>query len=639
MLRRKIFPVNRINEFGAQNAIAVSVSATAIQLAAPDVIETQVQLGSVTADATNFSALLGAQQPSVVSTDASPSPVAHGRAATAVEKDVTAARPATGGHPIKKTSTFTTTEKHAQSQGFTAPLVIQFCAAQPSPSVELAGSACSVDAETRPVTRNTAWADVLPKNSVPGVSSTEVFCSDSIAGMSQPAPNKSDASADGPHDDCKQLHEIDTSGIAEFLSEATGDSPLERSMIGSEGSSEGTDSLPLAFLRSSSVAAAVLSDSFQESGPHATSSSREKTIPPKEQTAAAVFPSNFDEAFTGIAASRAEVHEPSKPETIHSPAVSDRSPRTMPAQIASPVSPVQVRPGSERESMAGIALPQLPGEEQPPIPASDHAAVVTPPISDPIHATWKVPATRASHEQVNAADNSEHNQEHTIELSTAAKGTSEPAPQINGRSAVNVLRAEVAPSSDSKVQQLSIEPPRIVPAPGGSGTEIQRGAVAMSPGTADKSPSHTALNDAAEAAGDYPQIVHNAKLVQQISGSEWRVGLQTPEFGRIEIRTNTREGLAQAQLSVEHTEVHRIFAASEAELGNALARHKVDFAGTTLMNSSSHSGGGEQKQSWQAPQHQSNSLGPTPSQRASPDLQFPPRVHGASSGSSLNILA
>ena len=47
----------------------------------------------------------------------------------------------------------------------------------------------------------------------------------------------------------------------------------------------------------------------------------------------------------------------------------------------------------------------------------------------------------------------------------------------------------------------------------------------------------------------------NAKFVQGMSQSEFRVGMQSQEFGNIDIRTSVARHMFSAQISVEHSDI------------------------------------------------------------------------------------
>ena len=214
----------------------------------------------------------------------------------------------------------------------------------------------------------------------------------------------------------------------------------------------------------------------------------------------------------------------------------------------------------------------------------------------------------------------------------------------------------VRKSTDDNLPPIVVEPTTI---PGAAAKHVPAplnttGPSLPSPGPAtphqqELTQSHTDSTQrfteatAAEPTRDslgFPQVVHNAKLLRQLDGGEWRVGLQVPDLGRIEIKTNTREGSTQAQLAVERADVHRILSACQAELGNALARHNVAFSGTTLMHSSTGNGSGEREKQSHAPQqHYSAASGNSSSLAGANTNDSAPQGITTYAGAGLNILA
>ncbi len=99
-----------------------------------------------------------------------------------------------------------------------------------------------------------------------------------------------------------------------------------------------------------------------------------------------------------------------------------------------------------------------------------------------------------------------------------------------------------------------------------------------------------------------------ARLVQGMSQSEFRVGMQSQEFGNIDIRTSVARHMFSAQISVEHGDVAKSLTAQLPGLYHRLADQQVAVGNIVIHGQSLGTSSGlaqdAQRQSWQ-PQGQS----------------------------------
>jgi flagellar hook-length control protein FliK len=101
--------------------------------------------------------------------------------------------------------------------------------------------------------------------------------------------------------------------------------------------------------------------------------------------------------------------------------------------------------------------------------------------------------------------------------------------------------------------------------------------------------------------------VNTAKLVQGLTQSELRVGLQTRDFGNIDIRTSASRHEFSAQISVEHSEVAHTLTAELPNLYARLNEQQVPVSNIQIHNQSlSTSSGLDQRSQQSAQQSQSN---------------------------------
>jgi flagellar hook-length control protein FliK len=93
-----------------------------------------------------------------------------------------------------------------------------------------------------------------------------------------------------------------------------------------------------------------------------------------------------------------------------------------------------------------------------------------------------------------------------------------------------------------------------------------------------------------------------ARLVQQVSGSEVQMGIQTGEFGKIDIHTSLNQNQISARIYVEHGDLSRALADALPQLHEKLSvDHRVD-AQIQLYNSGSGSSYGTDRQQQQQQQ-------------------------------------
>ena len=108
-------------------------------------------------------------------------------------------------------------------------------------------------------------------------------------------------------------------------------------------------------------------------------------------------------------------------------------------------------------------------------------------------------------------------------------------------------------------------------------------------------PAHAAAaasvdESAAPGAMAYPgSLIHSAKLVERMGQAELRVGIQTGEFGNVDIRTSMVRNQFTAQISVERGELSKVLAAELPSLQNRLSEQRMPSANIILQN---QSGGG-----------------------------------------------
>ena len=96
----------------------------------------------------------------------------------------------------------------------------------------------------------------------------------------------------------------------------------------------------------------------------------------------------------------------------------------------------------------------------------------------------------------------------------------------------------------------------------------------------------------------------NAKFIQGLSQSEFRVGMQSQEFGNIDIRTSVARHMFSAQISVEHGDFAKSMTADLPALYHRLADQQVSVANIVIQGQHLATSSGlaqdSQPQKWQS---------------------------------------
>jgi flagellar hook-length control protein FliK len=128
-----------------------------------------------------------------------------------------------------------------------------------------------------------------------------------------------------------------------------------------------------------------------------------------------------------------------------------------------------------------------------------------------------------------------------------------------------------------------------------------------------------------------------AKLVQGMSQSEFRVGMQSQEFGNIDIRTSVARHMFSAQISVEHSDVAKSLTAQLPGLYHRLADQQVAVGNIVIHGQSLGTSSGlaqdAQRQSWQPQGHSAD----TSTAKLNTDPILPVMTEGIDSAGRLDI--
>jgi flagellar hook-length control protein FliK len=166
-----------------------------------------------------------------------------------------------------------------------------------------------------------------------------------------------------------------------------------------------------------------------------------------------------------------------------------------------------------------------------------------------------------------------------------------------------------------------------------SATHSRQEAVKPAGGTPSSAASMTDADGPDEAVPTTASSPITAKFVAGMSQSEFRVGMQTQEFGNIDIRTSVARHMFSAQISVEHSDMAKSLTAELPTLYSKLADQHVPVANIVIQGQSLATSSGlaqdAQPRNWQ-PQNQHFS-------RTTAEVMLPTVIQTIDSGGRLDI--
>ena len=177
------------------------------------------------------------------------------------------------------------------------------------------------------------------------------------------------------------------------------------------------------------------------------------------------------------------------------------------------------------------------------------------------------------------------------------------ATQVSNQGAANDASA-AARVSDLQASNASSTPMQILSGANGSNesqaTTLKADGHLSTGLPATSSAIANAENHAEALAASSGSLLHSAKLVERIGQTELRVGVQTEQFGNVDIRTSMARNQFSAQISVERPELGKVLAAELPNLQNRLSEQRIPGANITLENQSSGGSAGFGRESRQS---------------------------------------
>jgi hypothetical protein len=156
-----------------------------------------------------------------------------------------------------------------------------------------------------------------------------------------------------------------------------------------------------------------------------------------------------------------------------------------------------------------------------------------------------------------------------------------------------------AGKTDTSIGQNA--PAQAVPVSG----SVIANAVSTTPNDHSPADGNTAVVPGTDETA-YPQNVtpafqlgaaQKARLVQNLSDTELRMGIQAGEFGKVDIHASINQGQISARIFVEHNELGKVLAETLPQLHEKLSvEHRVDAQIQFYNTGSSHSNGADRQQ-------------------------------------------
>jgi flagellar hook-length control protein FliK len=132
-----------------------------------------------------------------------------------------------------------------------------------------------------------------------------------------------------------------------------------------------------------------------------------------------------------------------------------------------------------------------------------------------------------------------------------------------------------------------------------------------------------------------------AQMVTNASQSEMRIGMNTPAFGSVEVRTVVHASDVNLSVGSEKGDLHSFLSNELPTIANSLQQQNLRLAQVSFhqgsgLSGNSYSGGGSQQQRPNSPAYSSGGVSNEQSFEASSE---PSKSYSPGSGSSLSILA
>jgi hypothetical protein len=171
--------------------------------------------------------------------------------------------------------------------------------------------------------------------------------------------------------------------------------------------------------------------------------------------------------------------------------------------------------------------------------------------------------------------------------------------QSSSHSAVQIKQSAMLAKTENPVAQSSAQsaaPVAEAPTAAVRNTFVDHAPVAENPLDAQR-PDDSVYSQPETNVTSPLNSVQTAHLVQQLSETELRVGIQSGQFGKIDIHTSISQSQISARIYVEHDELGKAMAGALPQLHEKLAvEHRLDAQIELYNSGSSHSSGADRQQ-------------------------------------------
>jgi hypothetical protein len=194
--------------------------------------------------------------------------------------------------------------------------------------------------------------------------------------------------------------------------------------------------------------------------------------------------------------------------------------------------------------------------------------------------------------------------------------------QFSNNTAAPQLQQSVRLQTTQAVQSPTAHQAGIAPAIAPQHATVNApGHVQAMPSTVDAAPGKNLASQPASVP-QYSPVINSSKLIEKLGESEIRIGLQTHDFGPVEIKTLLQNQELHAHISVEHTALRDALAADLPALQKSFEQQRIAVHSLNIQDhSTAWNGGGS------SPRHSQQFSNPR--NQLAPELKHEPRSTAA----------
>jgi hypothetical protein len=202
------------------------------------------------------------------------------------------------------------------------------------------------------------------------------------------------------------------------------------------------------------------------------------------------------------------------------------------------------------------------------------------------------------------------------------------------KQAIPVGKAENLVGQNSPSQSVVVETTRL-----NASHNTSEGYIPAKENTASTVPTDGSVSSQSDLTPVVPLgSVQTAHLVQHLSETELRVGIQAGEFGKIDIRTSVSQNQLSAQIYVEHGELGKALAEGMSQLHEQLSTaHHMDAQIELYNTGSSYSNGSDRQQHQSQGTPEQNGPASRDADASAPQVEIVPEAPSAGTTMGLDM--